>query len=580
MPPVLRRVLSPAHQELLREERRQLGELRVVLVRLDAPADEQKALARSIAQLDELFLLVVVGEFNAGKSAVINALLGERVLEEGVTPTPSRVGLLRHGRTRGRAAAGSGYEVITVPLDLLNEINIVDTPGTNAVIRGHEELTREFVPRSDLVLFVTSADRPFTESERAFLEVIRTWGKKVVVTLNKVDILQTPEDVDAVMGFVKEKMLALLGFRPQVFAVSARQAQRAKAEANEALLRASGFFALEDFVTRTLHETVRVRLKLLNPLGVGLHVLGQAQGVVGGRLALLKEDFTTLEDVDRQLALHREDLARDFRFRLSDVEKVLLDFEKRGGVFFDRTLRLSRILDLLNRERIRSEFEHEVVADLPRHVEKRVEKIVDWMVASHLKEWQAVAEKLQRRQAVHADRMVGHVTGTFEYDRAQLLKDIRRDAQRAVENYDHRAEAKRLAQAVRDAVAGTALLQVGALGLGAAVAALATTTLADVTGILAAGALSVVGLLLLPARRRRARAELETKVAVVREKLVSALTASFNRELEQSRQRVLEAMGPYSRFVRSEGEKLRGQHDELAALHNGLEALKERIEAL
>ncbi|OFV88659.1 MAG: hypothetical protein A2V74_00390 [Acidobacteria bacterium RBG_16_70_10] len=176
--------------------------------------------------------------------------------------------------------------------------------------------------------------------------------------------------------------------------------------------------------------------------------------------------------------------------------------------------------------------------------------------------------------------MVGHVTGTFEYDRAQLLKDIRRDAQRAVENYDHRAEAQRLAQAVRDAVAGTALLQVGALGLGAAVAALATTTLADVTGILAAGALSVVGLLLLPARRRRARAELETKVAVVREKLVSALTASFNRELEQSRQRILEAMGPYSRFVRSEGEKLRGQHDELAALHNGLEALKERIEAL
>ena len=66
--------------------RRQLGELRVALVRAGAPDDEQKALGRSITQLDELFLLVVVGEFNAGKSAVINALLGEQVLEEGVTP--------------------------------------------------------------------------------------------------------------------------------------------------------------------------------------------------------------------------------------------------------------------------------------------------------------------------------------------------------------------------------------------------------------------------------------------------------------------------------------------------------------
>ena len=62
-----------------------------------------------------------------------------------------------------------------------------DTPGTNAIHREHERLTREFVPRSDLVLFVTSADRPFTESERGFLQGIRDWGKKIVVVVNKMD---------------------------------------------------------------------------------------------------------------------------------------------------------------------------------------------------------------------------------------------------------------------------------------------------------------------------------------------------------------------------------------------------------
>jgi hypothetical protein len=116
---------------------------------------------------------VVVGEFNAGKSAVINALLGDRILDEGVTPTTSRIGLLRHGPAVFREAKGASLEIVTAPVEVLRELNIVDTPGTNAVLREHEALTREFVPRADLVLFVTSADRPFTESERAFLETIR-----------------------------------------------------------------------------------------------------------------------------------------------------------------------------------------------------------------------------------------------------------------------------------------------------------------------------------------------------------------------------------------------------------------------
>ena len=56
------------------------------------------------------------------------------------------------------------------------------------------------MPRSDLVLFVTSADRPFTETERAFLEQIRGWGKKIVVVINKIDILESDAQVEEVRG--------------------------------------------------------------------------------------------------------------------------------------------------------------------------------------------------------------------------------------------------------------------------------------------------------------------------------------------------------------------------------------------
>ena len=114
-------------------------------------AADRSALDQSLAQLDHLFLLVVIGEFNAGKSAFINALVGARVLEEGVTPTTTRLQILRlRGRTAPRRRR-SGADIISAPVPLLEELTIVDTPGTNAIFREHERLTSEFVPRADLV---------------------------------------------------------------------------------------------------------------------------------------------------------------------------------------------------------------------------------------------------------------------------------------------------------------------------------------------------------------------------------------------------------------------------------------------
>ena len=572
-------VLDARQQALLAEERSLLGALQVQLARLDLPAEDQEALARSVGQLDELFLLVVVGEFNAGKSAFINALLGDRILEEGVTPTTTQVGLLRFGPAVSREPGGEGLDLLTAPVEVLRGMAIVDTPGTNAVAREHEALTRDFVPRSDLVLFVSSADRPFTESERAFLQAIREWGKKIVVVVNKIDILDSDAQVAEVVAFVADRARALLGFSPEVFPVSSRLAQRAKAGEASAFAP-SRFEALERYVSTTLDAAERLRLKLLNPLGVGLHLLDRHLGVTEERLELLREDVSTVDDIERQLALYKEDLTRDFRFRLSDVEKVLLEFERRGLDFFDSTLRLARVFDLVNQSKVKREFEKSVLADLPRVVEKRVDEVIDWMVQNDMRQWQGVMERLERRRLHHADRMVGRVTGGFEHDRAQLLERVRREAQRAVETYDQEAEANRLAESVQTAVASVAALQVGALGLGAVVVVLATTTMADITGILAAGALSIIGLLVLPAKREMAKNELRTKVEAMRVRLMSALTGQFDHELERSLQRLREAMGPYTRFVRGEGERLTDARASLRGLRERLLALKERVDNL
>ena len=295
---MLQGILDEKRKSLLRELHRQLGELRVLLVRADASDEHQKALARAISQLDELFLLVVVGEFNAGKSAVINALLGEKVLEEGPTPTTSRVELVKYGPERKRTPAGGDFEEIALPLEILREMNVVDTPGTNAVVEGHEALTRDFVPRSELVLFVTSADRPFTESERQFLGAIRDWGKKVVVAVNKIDILEGPADVEKVVEFVRDKLRELLGLRPEVFGVSARQTWKAKAAGYPADPARNGFGALEAYLSRTLDDVGRLRVKLESPLGIADRAIEVAASGAKLRLAALAEDEAALKQVE------------------------------------------------------------------------------------------------------------------------------------------------------------------------------------------------------------------------------------------------------------------------------------------
>ncbi|HSJ57925.1 MAG TPA: dynamin family protein, partial [Anaerolineae bacterium] len=190
---MLRAILNRKETLLLKDEKNALQRLQAVLAGFDVEPEDQRTLHKSIQQLDSLFMLVIVGEFNSGKSAFINALLGDRFLAEGVTPTTDRIYVLEYGPTSEREVGDEGVVSLTYPADFLQQISIVDTPGTNAIIRRHEQLTQEFVPRSDLVIFVTSADRPFTESERAFMERIREWGKKVIVVLNKIDLLEDDE---------------------------------------------------------------------------------------------------------------------------------------------------------------------------------------------------------------------------------------------------------------------------------------------------------------------------------------------------------------------------------------------------
>ena len=582
-----RGILSKREQEIRVREQELLQRLATALERFgsDVAADDLRRFQEAREQLSGLFLLVIAGEFNSGKSSFINALLGERVLPEGVTPTTDRINVLRHGPEVSEQLREAYLLERTHPAEVLRELNIVDTPGTNAIIRRHEELTRDFVPRSDLVLFVTSADRPFTESERGFLEQIREWGKKIVFIVNKIDILTRPEERDEVIRYVRDNATGLLGETPEIFAVSARQAQEARAEGaqadtvSEELWKQSGFGAVEDYLLNTLDQQERVRLKLLNPLNVGLRLASKYKDAAFERLKLLTHDVEAIQNIDQQLALFHQEMLRDFEPRLARLDVLLGDMERRGMRFFEETIRIGRIKSLMDSEGVKRTFEREVIGETPREIEDEVGRVIDWIVERNLKLWQDISGYIERRQLTrHREGMIGDVGSSFNYNRQALLDSIGRVSREVVGSYNREEESRTIANEIQGTFATTALAQAGAIGLGTLVVTLVSSAAADVTGILLATALAVGGFYVIPRRRRQAKLDFERRINQLRTHLKDVLTRQVHLELEQSTARINEAIAPYRRFVQSQQQQLDEARGELVATEDSLLRLRADIE--
>jgi len=220
-------------------------------------------------------------------------------------------------------------------------------------------------------LFVTSADRPFTESERAFLESIRQWGKKVDVVINKDDVLDGEAARREVETYVRSQVLRLLDFEPDLFLVSARAGLRAPDSP-----AANGFRRFRDYLRDTLTQAQRVALKLRSPLGVAAKLAADYRTTSDGRLQILEEDAQALRLTEKQWEAYEAEMRSEFEGHRARIENDLLQMSLRGEAFLDNHLRLVKIGEMLQGRRMRADFEKEVVADTPEKVGARVQEVI------------------------------------------------------------------------------------------------------------------------------------------------------------------------------------------------------------
>ena len=216
------RILSPELKQQF-DTLRNLLQRALWLAERCADIEATQILRARLTNLQAAALLVVVGEVKAGKSSFINALLREDVCEVAPGPCTVRIQELVYGTERQIESLGDSWQRIALPKEVLREITMVDTPGTNSIVKDHQTITENYIPQSDLVVFVFSAVNPHTKSAWELLTLIKKeWHRKVVFVLQQSDRASQRElttNLEHVRQYAHDRQVE----NPIVFTLSAKR---------------------------------------------------------------------------------------------------------------------------------------------------------------------------------------------------------------------------------------------------------------------------------------------------------------------------------------------------------------------
>ena len=598
-------VIGEQGERLLNKEREILDDI-VNFLETSAPElEEIKLLLDARKGLDELFLIVIVGEFNAGKSSVINAVLGDKFLAEGILPTTNEITVLRYGESKQRVQSEDGFYNQDIPVDLLKQVSIVDTPGTNVILKRQQRLTEEFVPRADLVLFVLSADRPMTESEVKFLSYIKKWGKKVVFVLNKCDLLETDEDRNEVTKFVRDNAKRLLGVdNAPVIPVAARNALRLKkANASMKEYAETGFPAFEEYVNSYLgggsgnnksgenRSGEALRLKLATPLNVSELLLSASKQILDAEMSVAETEVAAASGVDEQMNAYKETMVKDASEQVNFVRANVNGAVKRANALVDETLRLENALDLIttyivgadyselddldvasnssgdsadaasggegNRKKRKKKYskfvkayQSTVLGSADQELKKTVKEFSKWLKRNN------DARLSSYLKAVSSRGFDTTVTASgikeFLESSEKGAPKINSAAIAVADNFDNEAAAYKLDEEMRSAVYGSLGSSAGALVSAFVLSGFLSSMSEDILAYLLAAAVGYVGILSLPLKRQECKAKIQRAAEALVEDVERELLKELAEEIDATSDRVDQLVAPWEAAARVE----------------------------
>ncbi|XP_078445105.1 FZO-like protein [Wolffia australiana] len=586
--------------KLIEAERTLLLEA-IEIIREAAPLmDEVSLLEDALSRLDEPFMMVIVGEFNSGKSTIINALLGRRYLREGVIPTTNEITLLRYSETEKMEKCEfnpDGQFICFLPAPILKEMNLVDTPGTNVILQRQQRLTEEFVPRADLVVFALSSDRPLTESEVSFLRYIQQWKKKVLFVLNKADLYQNNRELEEGISFVRENARRFLNQESVlIYPVSARSALEAKLSSSSEVLLSdvrwltSGFPELEDFLYSFLDGSTdtgmeRMKLKLETPIGIADRLLTACEAQVKYEFECAKKDLSSINDLIGSVNSYALKMEKESSSWIKRTISLVGKAKARAVNMVESTLRLSNI-DLITTYALKGEksgpissstsvIQNEIIN--PALVETRMlmGEYLLWLRSSMDREGQIYLDSFEKRWSVSTPDNQQLRPETL--DSIKIKKEL---SMKVTEDFSSSAAAKLLEQEIREVVLGT----FGALGAAGLSASLLTsvlpTTAEDLLALTFCASGGLLAISNFPARRKEA----VEKVKRIADSLAREIEQAMQKDLALALQNLkgfVEYVGrPYQEAAQLRIERLSRIQQKLEDVEKKLQLLKVQVQNL
>jgi small GTP-binding protein len=411
---------------LREEEIRLLTDVGSTLAEMGDSAKEDRQRLLDVAHdlRDMFFLVVVIGEFNAGKSSFVNALLGDTLLPMGITPTTEAIELIRYGEVnRKPELREDGIRAWSHPNTGAPGVALVDTPGSGSVFQKHERTAKSFLHRSDLVIFVVSAKRAFAETERMYMELAKNYGKKIILAVNQIDLLQPKEQLE-VRRFIEQQVDELLGIRPLLFMVSAKEALNARSNGT-VVGDPGGMEGVKAHLRGVLNEAPPAQQKLLAQLDMAERLVGDYMAAIQGKADLVNVDTSKVREVQRELSQQSLGLDTQLQAARAEVISVFEGMRQRGMNFIDTNLSFRKIGRTPKRETLQAEFQEVVIGRALRDIGEATNGYINAVVDNSRLYWRSVIDRLNQLRDLMEQEVSGLDAGIYAQQREALQGAIK-----------------------------------------------------------------------------------------------------------------------------------------------------------
>lgn len=509
------------------------------------------------------FTILVVGEYNSGKSSFINALLDIDLLNTGVTPTTDRINII----TSKKKQSDSNIEFLHIENDITMQMDIVDTPGTNSIFREHQEIVESYIKLADFIIFLTSTERPLSESEVMFLKMIRgKWDRKLIVCINKIDLVND-DDLIKIKEYVRDNLWKIIDIKPEIFLISSIKDKK-------------GISDIMDYLLKKLSSRHKIALKLSSPLRALMSIISDNNHKIESHLEYIDTDLHYIDKLDDYIDITKKDILNNIAKYKDDIERIFEDFINKMKVFIDNTINLGFVFrQIFQRKHIKLELENMLSEkDNPlQQLNGEIDKISHFTSISCKSLYHQSIDYITNNIAKKSSDI--NILLKREYiDREKELYYRALENSKVYREVDIEKESIELKSNINQGFRSFLTMQGLAVGAGITLVGILQGALIDLTGIVLSITLASYGFILFPYKRRKMKRELETKTRELKNNLWIILIREMSHYILEVENNIKSIFSSHKSFLIKEKHKISQAHKQFAELLKDLKDLDYKIQ--